>query len=325
MSVLSREYINSKKLYNINLKKDVYSFRLGKGSYSIGYNNKNGIRIDNVSKAESKYIESLLYNSTSAGAKRNYLRKIEKIRFEFLESILKDANLLDYSEDIDISKSVLADTIIGINCADKFGAALISALIDAGCKNIVIDDKSRVLITDIGPIYSEKDIGKLRTDILKKFFMRRYKNVRLSSKLKINLDLLIIVRRFESNFDISTNLIEDKINHIFIDLEDNQSKISPIINMENNICTKCTEKIFSNQSTLINKPGFRMRDSVFTTTEKIFSLTGFLVSQMKLYYAGLNSSLEKHFAYFTNNGSYFELKPANCVCPPASKSSQKIC
>jgi hypothetical protein len=315
VSKLTKEDINCEKLYNINLKRDIQSWKLSKGSYTIGYNRKKGLKIDNLSTQEGKYIEALSYNSTSSSGKRSILKNIDKRRFRFLESLLKNANYLDYEEDLDMSKSVLNKKIIAINCADKFGAGLISSLYDAGCKNIIVDDPENVLITDIGPIYKKSDLGKPRIEVLKGFFTARYRNIRLSKSVRTNLDLLILIGRFEFDSQMSENLLKNRINHIFIDLEDDVSKISPIINIENSLCIDCEKENFLSASTsLAKKPGLQSRESIYTTTEKIFSLTGFFASQIKLYYSNQPSAVYEHFTHFINNGSYFQLKKMNAQC-----------
>ncbi|MDR3116847.1 MAG: hypothetical protein LBT91_03350 [Bifidobacteriaceae bacterium] len=318
MAYLTSEIINQEKLYNITLKPEISVFRVNKSSISVGYSPKTGLEIKDLSFTEQEYIKSLFYNSCASSAKRKLLKRIDEDRFRHIEKILNKFSYLEKNSGLDERKTSLTGKTIAINSADRFGASIIVGLIDAGVKNIIIYDKNNVLVTDIGPVYSENNVGLPRLKAISKYLRARYKNIKLHEQYKGYIDLFIVIDRFKFNYDFSTELKQNNIDHIVINLKDCDSIISPILSSENNLCLKCHIPSFYKNSLFKEKIDYRYCDSVYLCTEKIYTLSGFIVSQIKMLFSGISPNIENSCILFTNLGSNIKIdkinKDTKCLC-----------
>ncbi|MDR3152445.1 MAG: hypothetical protein LBT85_03180 [Bifidobacteriaceae bacterium] len=318
MSYLTSETINREKLYNITLKPEISVFKIDENNISVGYNSKTGVEIKDLSPIEQKYIKSLFYNSSASSAKRKLLKKIDENRFRYIEQILNKFSYLEKNSGRDEKRTNLTEKTIALNSADKFGASVITGISDAGTKNIIIYDTDNVLVTDVGPVYSENNIGLPRLKAIDKYLNSRYKNIKLHEKYKGFIDLFIVIDRFRFDYAFSDELKRNNIDHIAINLKDNNSIVSPIITAENNLCIKCHIPSLENNSLFKEKIGYKYYDSVYLSTEKIYTLSGFIVSQIKMLFSGVKPNIENSYTYFTNLGSVIKInqiqKINKCSC-----------
>ncbi|MDR3127758.1 MAG: hypothetical protein LBT99_00290 [Bifidobacteriaceae bacterium] len=317
MTVLSLREINREKLYNTHLKSGISLYKTGKNSLLVGYKNNSGIKFNNLTNIEQEYLESLFFNSSSKTIRRQLLKKLKKNRFRYIENILNTAGFISKTNENSDSKTTLSDKTIAITSADKFGANLITALVEAGCKKIILLDNGNVLSSDIGPVFCKDNVGLPRLEIIKKYLNVRYSDIRLTKPSAKYIDLFIVINRFNFNFDFSKKLKFNNIDHLFINLQDNQSYISPIITYENNLCLFCHSPKLK-YSLFTNKIGYKLRDNVYFTSEKIYTLTGFIASQIKIYFTNLTPDIDKAFTHFSDNGSSVKINKVNqqkmCLC-----------